>query len=55
MKVNMCKAMEDMRKTERMEIAQRMLASGKLTYEEIAEFADLTVEVVKALDEKNTA
>lgn len=51
----MCKVMEDMRKTERIEIAQRMLASGKLTYEEIAEFADLTVEEVKDLDEKKTA
>ena len=55
----MCKAMEDMRKTERMEtaiqIAKRMLDSGKLTYEEIAEFAGLTLEEVKALDEKKTA
>lgn len=49
---DICKIMEDMRKTERIEIAQRMLASGKLTYEEIAEFADLTVEEVKDLDEK---
>lgn len=55
----MCKAMEDMRKTERMEtaiqIAKRMLDSGKLTYEEIAEFAGLTLEEVKDLDEKKTA
>lgn len=55
----MCKAMEDMRKTERMEtaiqIAKRMLDSGKLTYEEIAEFAGLTLEEAKALDEKKTA
>ena len=34
------------------QIAKRMLKSGKLSYEEIAEFAELTVEEVKALDEK---
>ena len=52
----MCKVMEDMRneasKEKAIQIAKRMLDSGKLTYEESAEFADLTVEEVKALDEK---
>lgn len=55
----MCKAMEDMRneasKAKAIQIAKRMLDSGKLTYEEIAEFAGLTLEEVKALDEKKTA
>ena len=34
----MCREMENMRKAERIEIAKRMLASGKLTYEDIAAF-----------------
>lgn len=37
------------------EIAERMLKSGKLSYEEIAEFAELTIEEVKALNEKGIA
>ena len=45
----MCREMENMRKTERIEIAKRMLASGKLTYEDIATFTDLTLEEIKAL------
>lgn len=52
----MCKAMEEMRNEtaheKAVEIAERMLKSGKLSYEEIAEFAELTVEEVKALNEK---
>lgn len=52
----MCKAMEEMRNEtaheKAVQIAKRMLKSGKLSYEEIAEFAELTVEEVKALDEK---
>ena len=36
----MCREMENMRKAERIEIAKRMLASGKLTYEDIAAFTD---------------
>lgn len=51
----MCKSMEEMRKEERIEVAVRMLGSGKLTYEEIASFAALTVDEVKALDEKRSA
>lgn len=52
----MCRAMEEMRNEtaheKAVQIAKRMLKSGKLSYEEIAEFAELTVEEVKALDEK---
>ena len=52
----MCKAMEEMRKEtaheKAVQIARRMLKSGKLSYEEVAEIAELTVEEVKALDEK---
>ena len=48
----MCKAMEEMRKEELIEVAERLLKLKKLSYEEIAEIAKLTVEEVKALDEK---
>ena len=55
----MCKAMEEMRNEtaheKAVEIAERMLKSGKLSYEEIAEFAELTIEEVKALNEKGIA
>ena len=47
--------MENMRKAERIEIAKRMLASGKLTYEDIAAFTDLTLEEIKALAVQKTA
>ena len=54
-----CKAMEEMRNEtaheKAVEIAERMLKSGKLSYEEIAEFAELTIEEVKALNEKGIA
>lgn len=53
--VAMCKALEEMRKNERIEVAQRMLLSGKLGYEEIASYTDLTVEEVKALDQQKSA
>lgn len=53
----MCRAMEEMRNEtaheKAVQIARRMLKSGKLSYEEIAEYAELTV--VKALDEKRIA
>ena len=51
----MCKAMEDMRKAERLEIAKKLLALGKLNYEEIAESANLTVDEVRELDLKHPA
>lgn len=53
--VTMCKALEEMRKNERIEVAQRMLLSGKLSYEDIADYTDLTIEEVKALDQKKSA
>ena len=55
----MCRVMEDMRnetaREERIAMAQRLLKLGKLSYEEIAETAVLTVEEVKALDEQGIA
>ena len=51
----MCKAMEDMRKAERLEIAEKLLALGKLNYEEIATSANLTVDEVRELDRKRSA
>ena len=51
----MCKAMEDMRKAERLEIAEKLLALGKLYYEEIATSANLTVDEVRVLDRKRSA
>ncbi len=55
----MCKAMEEMRnetrKEERIIVALRMLKSRKLSHEEIAEFAGLTVDEVKELDGQRTA
>ncbi len=51
----MCKAMEEMRREELIEVAERLLKLKKLSYDEIAEIAKLTVEEVKALDEKEIA
>lgn len=51
----MCKAMKDMRKAERLEIAEKLLALGKLNYEEIATSANLTVDEVRELDRKRSA
>ena len=55
----MCRAMEEMRnetaREKAVQIAKRMLQSGKLSYEEVAEIAELTIEEVKALDKKVTA
>ena len=51
----MCREMENMRKAERIEIAKRMLASGKLTYEDIAAFTDLILEEIEALAVQKTA
>ena len=52
----MCRAMEEMinetAHEKAVQIARRMLKSGKLSYEEVAEYAELTVDEVKALDEK---
>lgn len=51
----MCKAMEDMRKNERIEIALRMLKMGKYTYEDIADIVQMTVDEIKALDKSKPA
>ena len=51
----MCKAMEDMRNEERIEIAERLLALKKLSYEEISEASRLSVEKIKELDSKKSA
>lgn len=51
----MCKAMEDMRKSEHIEIALRMLKAGKYAYEDIADILQMTVDEVKALDEAQPA
>ena len=52
----MCKAIEDMLnqviKEEMLKIADRMLKNGKYTIEEIAYILNLSIEEVKALDEK---
>jgi len=55
----MCREMENMRREtaneKAVEIAKKMLLSGKLTTEDIADFSGLTVEEVKALSEQKTA
>ena len=55
----MSRVMEEMRnETERAKAikdAKGMLESGKLTYEEIAKIAELTIDAVRALDKKVTA
>ena len=55
----MCRAMEEMRKEtvreRNIEIAKTMLASKKLSYEDIALFFGLTVDEVKSLDAKKPA
>ena len=59
----MCKAMEDMRNETRAEalkeksisVARKMLKAGKFSYEEIAEYSDLTVDEVKELATKQPA
>lgn len=62
----MCKAMEDMRnEAERIGIEKRckdqtvkfvlsILEDGSYSYEQIARITELTVEEIKALDEKRT-
>ena len=45
----MCKAMEDMRQQSLQDVAKRMLTAGKLTLEEIAEYAGLPLDDVRKL------
>ena len=47
--IEMCKAMEDMRKESLIEVAKRMLADGTLALEKIAEYVGLSLEEVKNL------
>ena len=55
----MSRVLEEMRKETAREtaikVAKGMLESGKLTYEEIAKITELTIDEVRALDEKVTA
>ena len=59
----MCKVMEDMRneaareadKARMIKIAQRMLNSGKYTYEDIADVLEISVDEVKTLTESRPA
>ncbi len=58
--VEMCKAMEDMRneaaKQKAIHIARLMLADGKLGYEDIAAYTELTMEEIeKITSEKKSA
>ena len=55
----MCRIMEEVREESvreaKIEIAQKMLNTGKMSYEEISEFVDLPVEEIKALDTQKSA
>ena len=48
----MCRVIEEMRKEELIEVAERLLKLKKLSYEEIAKIVELTIDEVKTLDEK---
>lgn len=54
----MSRAIDDMleqtRKEVHLEIAQRLLGTGKLSYEEIAHLTCVTIEEIKAIDAPNT-
>lgn len=56
---NMCRIMEEVREESareaKIEIAQKMLNTGKMSYEEISDFVDLPVEEIKALDTQKSA
>ena len=60
---NMCRAIEEMREETAREathakavaVAQKMLNTGKMSFEEISEFVDLPVEEIKALDTQKSA
>lgn len=51
----MSKIGDELRREESLDIAERMIARGKLSYEEIAEYTGLTVEEIKALAEDMSA
>ena len=50
----MCRAMEEMRKDERIECALEMLADG-IPYEKVAKYSKLSIEEVKELASKKSA
>ena len=56
---NMCRIMEEVREESareaKIEIAQKMLNTGKMSYEEISDFVDLPVEEIKALYTQKSA
>ena len=56
---NMCRIMEEVREESvreaKIEIAQKILNTGKMSYEEISDFVDLPVEEIKALDTQKSA
>ena len=56
---SMCRAMEEMirnaNREARITAARKMIKRGKLSYEEISEYQDLTLEEVKALAEEMLA
>lgn len=57
--LTMCREIENMRREtaheKAVEIAKKMLLSGKLTTEDIADFSGLSVEEVKTLSEQKIA
>ena len=57
--LTMCREIENMRREttheKAVEIAKKMLLSGKLTTEDIADFSGLPLEEVKALSKQKTA
>lgn len=50
MVIIMCRAIEEMRKEELIEVAERLLKLRKLSYEEIAEVTELSVEEIEGVD-----
>ena len=52
---SMCRAMEELEKNTRITAARKMIQRGKLSYEEISEYMDLSLEEVKALAEEMLA
>ena len=51
----MCKAVEDYVEKKQVETVKRMIAGGKLTIEEIAEYSGFSLEKIKELASKRTA
>ncbi len=51
----MCKSVEDYVEKKQVETVKRMIAGGKLTPEEIAEYSGLSLDKVRKLAEVKTA